>query len=393
MPDVDTSSTVVATDPSFVRLMKRPSYKVVMKRIAFLVAGAMMLFVMQSGAQSSIPTSGLQLWLMADAGVDTLNGTVNRWHDQSGNGDDAIQASASRQPSLVAGRLNGMPVVSFDGVNDKLGFTGSTHMTQFSLFLVINNHQAPPSLHGDGSVITFGANGDFSHQWFMIMRYPNTPDSIAMGPTDNSYVNAFSHNVAAYDQWRNLSIVTTGSVFNTTLRWDGNAAHMSLDGSDQAISVPLGDATGSGGGIGGADGVPYGTILAKCDVAEILVYNVALSNSARDTVESYLAEKWLVLGSVQHQDGNLPEKCVLEQNYPNPFNPTTVVSFQLPEASNVRLVVYDILGREVSVLVNERKAAGSYSVSFDARGMASGMYLYRLQAGYFVQTRKLLLLK
>jgi hypothetical protein len=126
----------------------------------------------------------------------------------------------------------------------------------------------------------------------------------------------------------------------------------------------------------------------------MLVYNVALSNSARDSIESYLATKYgLTTGIVEREGGSLPEKYVLEQNYPNPFNPTTVVSFQLPEASNVRLVVYDILGREVSVLVNERKAAGSYSVSFDAQGMASGMYLYRLQAGNFVQTRKLLLLK
>jgi hypothetical protein len=261
-----------------------------MKRMVFLVMGAMMMLVGQSRAQSSIPTAGLQLWLRADAGVDTLNGTVSRWHDQSGSGNDAIQASASRQPVLVVGALNGKPAVRFDGVNDKLGFTGTTHMTQFSLFLVLNNHAGTPG--NDGNVITFGANGDFNHQWFMIMRFPNSSDSIALGPADNSYVNAFSHNVAAYDQWRNLSIVTTGSAFNTTLRWDGIAAHMSLDGSDQAISVPMGDATGSGGGIGGADGVPNGTILAKCDVAEMLVYNVALSDSARSSVERYLATKY-----------------------------------------------------------------------------------------------------
>ncbi len=203
---------------------------------------------------SEVPTANLQLWLRADSGV-TLNGsTVSRWADLSGNGHDAVQATASRQPSLVAGRLNGMPVVSFDGVNDKLGFTGSTLMTQFSLFVVLNNHAGTPG--NDGNVITFGANGGYPHQWFMIMRYPNTPDSIAMGNSPDSYVNAFSHNVAAYDQWRNLSIVTTGSISSTTLRWDGNDAHMALDGFDQTISFPLGDATGSGGGIGGADGVP-----------------------------------------------------------------------------------------------------------------------------------------
>ena len=344
---------------------------------------------------SEVPTADLQLWLRADSGL-TLNGsTVSRWHDLSGNGNDAIQANASRQPSLVAGRLNGMPVVSFDGVNDKLGFTGSTLMTQFSLFVVLNNHVGTPG--NDGNVITFGANGGYPHQWFMIMRYPNTPDSIAMGNATNSYVNAFSHNVAAYDQWRNLSIVTTGSVFNTTLRWDGNDAHMALDGFDQTISFPLGDATGSGGGIGGADGVPNGTILAKCDVAEILVYNIALTDSARRNIEQYLAMKyglpWPSTGVVEHQKGNLPERFVLEQNYPNPFNPSTTIQYALPNRSHVTLTVFNTLGERVATLVQGEQEAGNHEVQFQASNLASGVYFYRLQAGDFVQSRKLLLLK
>ena len=126
-----------------------------------------------------IPTTGLQLWLSADAGVDTLNGKVSRWHDQSGNGNDAIQASESRQPMLVADTLNGKPVISFDGVNDKLGFTGSTRMTQFSLFLVINNHAGSPN--NDGNVITFGPSGDFDHHWYMGMAFSEFgPDTIGM---------------------------------------------------------------------------------------------------------------------------------------------------------------------------------------------------------------------
>ncbi len=104
----------------------------------------------------------------------------------------------------------------------------------------------------------------------------------------------------------------------------------------------------------------------------------------------------------------LPSDFALLQNYPNPFNPTTVVRYQLPVVSDVRLVVYDLLGREVAVLVDEKKAPGSYEVTFDALGLASGMYLYRLWvrpldsafgrdsksgAGEFVQTKRLLLLK
>jgi predicted GH43/DUF377 family glycosyl hydrolase len=89
----------------------------------------------------------------------------------------------------------------------------------------------------------------------------------------------------------------------------------------------------------------------------------------------------------------LPTIFTLEQNYPNPFNPTTVVSFQLPVVSKVRLVVYDLLGREVAVLVNERKMPGRYELKFDASGLASGVYLYRLTVGSFVQTRKMIVLK
>jgi hypothetical protein len=83
----------------------------------------------------------------------------------------------------------------------------------------------------------------------------------------------------------------------------------------------------------------------------------------------------------------------LAQNYPNPYNPTTVVSYQLPVAGAVRLVVYDILGREVAVLVDEKQGAGSYSAHWDARGFASGVYFYRLQAGEFAETKKMILMK
>jgi hypothetical protein len=88
-----------------------------------------------------------------------------------------------------------------------------------------------------------------------------------------------------------------------------------------------------------------------------------------------------------------PAVFSLSQNYPNPFNPNTVVSYQLPVVSSVRLVVYDLLGREVAVLVNEKKTPGTYEVKFDAGGLASGVYFYRLTAGEFVQVRKLLLLR
>jgi hypothetical protein len=96
---------------------------------------------------------------------------------------------------------------------------------------------------------------------------------------------------------------------------------------------------------------------------------------------------------IEDMDGYLPKEHVLCQNYPNPFNPTTNIGFQVPGVSDVKLVVYDLLGREVAVLLNERKAPGRYEVSFDGSGLASGVYLYRLTAGNFVQTRKMVIVK
>ena len=107
------------------------------------------------------------------------------------------------------------------------------------------------------------------------------------------------------------------------------------------------------------------------------------------------------------QESDSPTAFSLHQNYPNPFNPTTTIRYDVAGsggyqssgqsggqgASHVRLAVYDLLGREVAVLVDERKAPGAYEVQFDAKGMASGVYLYRLTAGSFVQSRRMILIR
>jgi hypothetical protein len=98
-------------------------------------------------------------------------------------------------------------------------------------------------------------------------------------------------------------------------------------------------------------------------------------------------------GQVPTDRDPLPKSYLLEQNYPNPFNPTTGVRFQVSGVGDVKLTVYDLLGREVAVLVNERKQPGMYEVTFDGRGLSSGSYVCRMTAGPFVQARKMLLIK
>jgi hypothetical protein len=90
---------------------------------------------------------------------------------------------------------------------------------------------------------------------------------------------------------------------------------------------------------------------------------------------------------------HVPAAARLDQNYPNPFNPSTHIRYELPVASKVRLVVYDMLGREVSTLVNERKDAGVHEVMFNGGGLSSGVYFYRAQVGDFVQTKKLVIIR
>ncbi len=90
---------------------------------------------------------------------------------------------------------------------------------------------------------------------------------------------------------------------------------------------------------------------------------------------------------------NIPTTFELKQNYPNPFNPETKIMYHLPGSSSVMLKVYDVLGREVKVLVNELQLYGSYTVTFDGTGLANGMYFYRLQAGDYSETKRMVLVK
>jgi hypothetical protein len=97
--------------------------------------------------------------------------------------------------------------------------------------------------------------------------------------------------------------------------------------------------------------------------------------------------------NTENPDLKNPSGFSLHQNYPNPFNPRTEIGFDLPKSSEVTLKIYNVIGEEVTTLVSERLTAGSYSYEWDASKLASGVYLYRLQAGNYVETRKMVLMK
>ncbi|MCC5942908.1 MAG: T9SS type A sorting domain-containing protein [Balneolaceae bacterium] len=104
-------------------------------------------------------------------------------------------------------------------------------------------------------------------------------------------------------------------------------------------------------------------------------------------------DRFLITTQPREVDSTLPDAIALQQNYPNPFNPTTQIRYELPQQSDVRITVYDMVGRQVATLVNETVQAGTHTVNFDASNLSSGVYLYRLQAGSTTLSRKLTVIK
>ncbi|MCD6205427.1 MAG: T9SS type A sorting domain-containing protein [Candidatus Marinimicrobia bacterium] len=108
-----------------------------------------------------------------------------------------------------------------------------------------------------------------------------------------------------------------------------------------------------------------------------------------------LMNQWVTVtgGTAVEQVSSVASEFKLAQNFPNPFNPTTNIQFEIPENSFVTLTVYDLMGQEVTKLVNDYRAAGSYSVTFDGAELSSGIYFYKLQAGNLSKTMKMVLAK
>jgi hypothetical protein len=150
----------------------------------------------------------------------------------------------------------------------------------------------------------------------------------------------------------------------------------------------LGTGSSNGVSIGGVSGGVYALAVSGNEVyvggrfisaGGVSAIGVARWNSGTSRVEQL--------------SPTAPKTFLLEQNYPNPFNPSTTIRYQLPVASEVKLEVYDVLGKKIATLVNERQSAGSYQVVWNASGLSSGTYFYRLQAGTFTQTKKMILVK
>jgi hypothetical protein len=152
--------------------------------------------------------------------------------------------------------------------------------------------------------------------------------------------------------------------------------------------TPLNISAGSGFKVGGYS--TSATFTGKLD--EFRIYKRALDSTEVAATWDMNIPCALVTG-VSGKISNIPANYMLYQNYPNPFNPSTKISYAIPKAGNVELKVYDVLGREIAVLVNEFRQAGKYSVTFDAGNLSSGVYFYTVKSGDFTDTKKMTLIK
>ena len=165
--------------------------------------------------------------------------------------------------------------------------------------------------------------------------------------------------------------------------------YKATDPDNQTLTYSL--IAGPGGASITAAGV-FSWSPALADAGKTFVVTVQATDGVATIESTVLLMASSVITGVEEESG-VPTDYVLMQNYPNPFNPTTTIRFGLPKDSNVRLSVFNILGQEVTVLVNKQMSAGYQKIEFDASKLTSGLYIYRIQADNFVQIKKMLLMK
>jgi hypothetical protein len=143
------------------------------------------------------------------------------------------------------------------------------------------------------------------------------------------------------------------------------------------------------------NGIPEATVITE------MTYIDSISNNGKFYILAATYGRGMIVREISGDDpigiepisGTLPDRFSLDQNYPNPFNPVTNIKFAVPKAGNVKLVVFDITGREVTELVNWELDAGRYNYDFNASHLSSGVYFYRIQAEGFTDVKKMILVK
>ena len=247
----------------------------------------------------------------------------------------------------------------------------------------------------DTTTIALIVIGTFSYSYNSLIAWNDATAEISginchyNGALDISTCNGFGYQPVLGSYWPNEIELLYSTGFEHGIN------------SSQIVKENLGWIVGDSGLIAMTDSAGY-----NWNVQESGTFNNLFALSFIDTLTGWVlgknnlilhttdgGENWSTLVSIDNQEYNIPNEFTLLQNYPNPFNPVTTIEYSLPKASEVLVTVYNVLGEEVTRLVENTQLAGHHRVIWNASKVASGIYFYRLQAGEFVQTRKMIYLK
>jgi len=283
------------------------------------------------------------------------------------------------------------------------------------------------NIYVTGWSVGSGTNRDYAtikynsagvEQW--VARYDDPASSldeanaVVVDRVGNVYVTGYSPGVGTDNDYTTIKYSSSGvqewvSLYNGSTSSGDVATHIALDTVGNAY------VTGRSNGLGTGDDfatVKYNSAGIQKWVIRYEFDSTGVNDrpsgiSVGESGDVYVAgtsgmSNWSVWSIVKYAQAGfvsvgvlpgLPTHFTLAQNYPNPFNPTTTISFDIPYRTRAILVVYNLLGQHIATLVDEEREAGRYRVEWNAGSIASGVYLYRLEAGSFVQTMKLVLLK
>lgn len=293
----------------------------------------------------------------------------------------------------------------------ELGHLQGGHHQQFSVYRTLGCADPTGSAHGYGWEV---GGGDY--RWTIMHQLGRSGDQIqyfsnpsvryngnATGRTNNNVAQKLrdtASNMADFRIGDRLSAVIIGTTnaacsgdplsFSASVSGGTGSYSYRWDTSNNGISYSY-----AGSGSSYTTNMPpsldlYVKLTVTSGGQEKIDFEYVENIDGSPNCDSNKAE---LVDAIPAEQGQLPETFVLNEGYPNPFNPSTVIAYGVPEGGNVELVVYDVWGREVTRLVDGYRDAGHHSVVFHAAHLPSGVYLYRLQAGSFVASQQIILLR
>ncbi len=304
-----------------------------------------------------------------------FNGSAN---DESGNGNNGINHGAS----LTNDRFgNSGRAYSFDGINDYIEIPLSPNITMttnsFTVTCWINTTTAP--FQNDGIIGNFRYNANSI--WSMSIHGDNSTHrgKFAFFLRDSTLTNVHIMTPSPMNDgnWHFLAGIRDTIQHKIIFKMDG---------------YDVGEAPDTVFNVNSGQNIWVGEHLYRYFqglIDDIRIYRRVLNATEIDSI--YHEGGWAL--SFIKDIEEFPAKFYLMQNYPNPFNPTTTIEFDLHKTSNVALKIFNTLGEGVAILVSDRLTAGSYSYEWDASNMPSGVYLYSLEDGEYIETRKMILMR